>query len=355
MHLRLFILTFAILVIAAGILPFSAYAQGVEGLQVQPAIIEEKVEPGGTYTFSVKVTNISESEKTLYLNALDIEGIDAGGAPRFAEPGVVPLYSLSSWVNLPSAPIVLGEGQSTSVQFTVHVPEQASPGAHFGGIFFDAKAPERDTTGAGVGMKVGSILTLQIAGDVLEEARLREFSSDKVIYSVPQVTFTTRIENLGNIILRPHGFVEVTDMFGRQVATTPLNEVGAAVFPMSDRTFASMWKGEGFFFGRYQAVASVVYGDETRKTLTAAAAFWVLPLKPLAIGLAALVAVVLGAYLWVRTYIRRQLTQMGVPRKAANLEYYAQRQGMSGSLLAVVLSLIVLAIVLLAVLFVLFA
>lgn len=354
--MRLTFLAVSAFIVFAGLVsPGLARAQDSEGLQLQPAMIEEKVLPGSSYQYSIKITNVSDVEKTLYLDAMDIEGIDAGGTPRFAPPGAVPLYALSSWVELSDAPLTLGAGQSASVTFTVRVPAEASPGSHFGGIFFDAKAPERDTTGAGVGMKVGTILTLLIAGDVLEDARLREFSTDRVIYGTADVAFTSRVENMGNIHLRPHGFIELTDMFGRLVASVPINEVGAAVFPMSDRTFSSVWTGEGFFFGRYQAVASVSYGDETRKTLTAAASFWVLPLQPLLTGLAVFIGVVLGLYFWVRMYIRRQLTQMGVPRKGASLDYYAQRQGSGGNLLVIVLSLVVLCVVLLALLFVLFA
>ena len=82
-----------------------ASAQTTEGLQIKPAIFEEKATPGNSYNFELSVTNIGESQKTFYLSTQDIKGLDQGGRPIFAEPGEKTGYELSSWVSLPSVPI----------------------------------------------------------------------------------------------------------------------------------------------------------------------------------------------------------------------------------------------------------
>lgn len=336
-------------------LPLFVAAQENEGIQIQPAIIEEKVVPGQTYQFSVKVTNVSDVEKTLYLDVADIEGVDVGGTPRFAAPGTIPVYAVSEWVTLPQGGVTLGAGASANVSFTVRVPAEPSPGTHFGSVFFDVRAPEQRTTGAGVGFKVGTILTLQVPGETIEQVRVREFSTDATVYGAPSINFLSKVENLGNVLARPHGLIEITDMLGRKVATVPVNDVGASVFPGADRAFSSLWEGQGFYFGRYEAALALVYGDEQRQTITAATSFWVLPLKPIALTLGIIIALVVGLWLWVRTYIRRQLHGMGIPRKGGDLDYYARRHGSGGNLLVVALSLVVLCIVLLTALFFLFA
>lgn len=331
-------------------------AQEGEGLKVTPAIIEDKVNPGDVYHFTVTVTNIAPVTKTFTLSAGDIKGLDDAGLPIFADEGEEPtVYALSSWVTLSADTITLPAGGSRSVPFTVRVPTQTSPGAHFGGVFFQAGSEKPETTGAAVSMKIGTIITLRIAGDVVEEARLREFSTDKMIYSSPTVKFKARVENLGNSLARPHGLVEITDMWGKQVGNVEVNEGGAPVFPGADRSYITAWKHDGFAFGRYQAILALNYGDESKKTISATTSFWILPLKMMAIVLGGLLGIIFLLWTGVRMYIRNKLREMGAS-SSGDASLYARRYNRVGSrLIVVVLAVVLLCVVALAALFLMFA
>lgn len=319
--------------------PLSALAAEAEGIELSPAVFQEKADPGGTYTFRVNVRNVSETEKTLYVTARDIKGINESGTPEFASEGEPTPYNLSTWISLPETEVVVPPGGQTSVPFTVTVPKDATPGGHFGGIFLESKAPRLRQTGAGVGFNVGSLINLQISGDIVEEARVREFSTGQLLYDKLPVAFDIRLENKGNTLVRPSGFVEVIDMFGKEVASISVNENAGGTFPQSERTYNVVWKESDFAFGRYQALATLVYGDEVRKTLTATAAFWVLPIVPIASVLGGVLAFILILYFGIRMHIQKRLREMGVSSSSrSQAALYAQKhqQPLSKTLLMVV-------------------
>lgn len=335
----------------------SVFAQSTEGLQVKPAVIEDRIDPGQTYRFTIKVTNVSAQDKVFFLGAQNIKGLDDSGQPIFADPKEATKFDLSQWVTLPSDSIVLKASETKEVSFSIKVPSDASPGSHFGGIFFDARPIKQQTTGSAVGIKVGTIISLRISGDVLEEARLREFSTDKLVYDVANVAFIARVEDLGNVLERPHGIIEINNMFGKSVATIRVNDAGAPVFPGEERTYTTAWEYDGVAFGRYQAIVSLSYGEDEKKTISATTSFWVLPLKPIMIGLGILLAVVLALYAFMRMYIRKQLRSMGVSSgKQADVDMYGRRYSRSGSrLIMTVLGIFLLCVLALAALFLMFA
>ena len=137
-----------------------ALAQDAEGVQVKPALFENTIVPGAVYNFSVRVTNIAAVEKTFFVSAEDIKGLDNQGLPIFSTETEKTPYELSTWITLPAASITLAAHETKDVSFAVHVPQNASPGSHFGGIFLTNTPPKLHSTGSSIGMKIGSIISL---------------------------------------------------------------------------------------------------------------------------------------------------------------------------------------------------
>lgn len=329
-----------------------AAAQTTAGLQMQPAVIEEKIDPGQSASYTIKVKNIATEEKTLYLSAQDITGIDSGGVPEFADEGEKTPYELSSWITLPTNLIVLKPNESRDITFAVRVPGDASPGSHFGGVFFEVKPQQSAESATAIGARVGTVVSLRISGDITEDVVLREFSTEKFIYNAPPVDFTMKIENHGNVLARPHGGVEITDMFGKKVATVEVNSTGAAVFPNGERDYAASWHQDGFVFGRYSAMLNIVYGEDARKTVVRSTSFWILPLKPTLITLGVLLGAVVLLYVVIKMHIRRKLREMGVTGTTAPAR--SSNRGIS-RLMFVAVGIALLGIVLLLGIFALFA
>ena len=324
-------------VIAGAFTPLSVFAQGTEGLEITPAVIEDKVDPGETYSFTLTVKNIADTEKTYYFLAQDIRGLTEDGLPVFADADQEPTgYELSSWITLPGEPVTLKAGATQSVSFSIQIPTNASPGAHFGGVFFDTQPDRLRTSGASIGVRVGSIINLRIAGEVQEEARLREFSTGSFIYNAPPVDFKTRVENMGNVLLRPYGLIEITNMFGKKVGSVNVNESVAPVFPLSEREYTTMWEHDGFTFGKYSAVISVIYGDDVRRTITGATSFWILPAKPILTVLSILAGIILIMIFFTKMYVRAKLREMGVSTTSQGVAARQTRRSASRMIFVVV-------------------
>jgi len=335
----------------------AAFAQTSAGITIKPAIVEDNVKPGEIYQFTLTATNESGAPQTYYLVSQDIKGLDDQGHPVFATPGEQTGFELSSWITLPQSSVTLAPGASANVPVTVRVPANASPGAHFAGVFFEEQPGKLNTTGAAVGYNVGAVVSLTIAGNIVENAQLEEFSTNQFVYGSPDVTFLAKVSNSGNVLARPNGIIEVKNMFGKQVATINVNDSGGAVFPGSSRTFSAVWQGEGFAFGRYEALASLAYGEQGRKSLTSTTSFWILPLNIIAWALGGIIVAVLAIYILMRLWVRRKLRQMGVTGESrADASYYQKRYQQSGARLIITLLIIALAcVVLLGALFLLFA
>lgn len=285
----------------------SVGAQGGAGIGITPAIIENAAEPGTQQRHEVTISNLSGMDQKYYVYVRNIVGVKEDNSPVYADDDreVTP-YELSSWVAIDVGEVdVPAQGQAR-VGFTISVPSDASPGSHFGSIFVSVEPPRLRTTGASVGYEVANIINIQVAGEVDDRAEIRQFSTDQYVYGATEVDFSLHIENQGNILIRPTGPVEITNMFGKQVALFTFNESQGAVFPKAIREYKFSWQGDGIGFGRYEARVSPLYGENGRKkTLTSTVSFWVLPMN--IIGPAALIlgVLLLTIYVSIRLYVRR--------------------------------------------------
>ncbi len=279
----------------------------VAGIKVKPAITQQRVDPGKTFSGTLTVTNVSQQQQTYYIQKRNISGLTETGQPQFSEQTGANEYGLASWIQLPVTSVTLQSGASKEVPFTVAVPADAQPGGHFGAIFFTQQPPQNTPNGTGVGFEVASIVSIRISGDADDEAQIREFRTDRSLYGTPEVNFTARIENVGNTLVQPVGFIEISDMFGKKVATLPVNDSGAGVFPKSIRQFTQNWKGEGLVFGNYKARLILSYGDQGKKTLSGETGFWVLPKGIIFTVLGTLLGIFLMLVIGVRLYIRSKI------------------------------------------------
>ncbi len=347
--LFLFLLTLALS-------PLFVSAQVGSGIGLKPATIEEPLNPGDTRQFAVQVSNLSSSDQTYYLYKRDITGVKDGGVPIFADENVAKTsFELSEWITLASETIDIPKGEERTMNFVLTVPKDASPGSHFGGIFVSLQPPKLRESGAAVGYEVANIVSIRVAGEAIEKAQIRQFSTDNYVYGTPEVNFNIKIENGGNTLLRPTGPLEITNMFGKQVAGLTFNEDLAGVFPGNTREFALAWKESGTMFGRYEAVVSPVYGEDGfKQTVSSTVTFWILPMNIIVPSLVVLAVLLVGTYIAVRLYIRRKLVHYGAVQSGRKL-VRRRKDSSSSPLLLIFIVMLVVSMLFLLVLLVLFA
>jgi hypothetical protein len=329
----------------------TAFAQS--GVSISPALIEETLDPGFEKEYRLSIENLENTERTFYLSTRNIRDVRPGGVPVFANDGDEPTgMELADWIDLSTTEVVIDAQGSVNVPFTLRVPDNASPGSHFGGVFVSLEAPELERSGAAVGYDVANIISIRVAGDVDESASIRQFSTGKFIYGAQNIDFTVRIENSGNVLVRPFGPVQIKNMLGQTVDTFTFNEPQSGVFPGRTRDFQFDWEGQGVGFGRYEVILSAVYGDiGAKQTISSTASYWVLPMNIIGPALGILAVLLLIVFVSVKLYVNRTLARYTGGRVRL---VRSRRRGPSPALLLTVVMLTVISLFLI-VLLVLFA
>lgn len=329
-----------------------------EGIVVSPVRFEALVQPGETVSRSIKVTNDSPSPKKLYAYLRDFTAEGEEGKARLIVPGTESGNFLSSWIKITNEGVDFAAHEQKEISFTIAMPKEAGPGGYYGAVIFGAKAPDVKGDGGSaiaISQQAGSLILLQIAGEVDETADIRDFVTDKEIYNNPySVNFTTRIENRGNVHIKPLGTIEIINMIGRKVGEISFNDKGANILPKSVRKFNDLWQGN-FGLGRYRAVLSLSYGTpaslggQGKQTLFETKFFWILPWKILVLFGLGLIFLFTAIYLLLKLYknrtIKQMMSEMGIGREV----YIKKYQGPSPSLhLGLLIFIILLTIAILA-------
>jgi hypothetical protein len=355
---RLFALI--IFVVSLLLITGTAYAQTSAGVGISPAVIDpsEQFEPGQVGLFSVRVSNLSGVDQTYFLSTRDIVGVRDAGVPIFAtESQEKTGYELSDWIEIQEN-VFVESGQEIDVPIKITVPENVSPGSHFGSVIISVDPPKLRSSGAGIGYEVANIINIRIAGEVAESARIRQFSTSKYIYGETNVEFSARIENEGNTLIKPTGPLEVVNMFGKRVAMLTFNEPQAGVFPKTSqsdglRDYTITWEDPSPGFGRYEALLSVVYGSTGKmSTISSTVTFWILPMNIITPALITLALLFLVIFVAVKIYVKRS---MAIATSGSSRRLVRSRRQSEFPVLLVIISMLALSALFFIILLVLFA
>lgn len=295
------------------------YAQESLTLSVTPTLFQIAVEPGEVWKSSVKVVNSNPYDLTVYAEPVNFEAEGEAGHGRF-----MPLIheeekesTLAGWIDITSDPIVIPQEQSKEVEFTVTVPDNASPGGHFASIMVGTRPPEDSDSRLAVSTSqiISALFFMRVSGDVEEKGSIREFSTARTFYEKPEANFSLRFENSGNVHLQPQGDIAIFNMWGKERGFIPINQKShfGNVLPNSIRKFDFSWSGEQSItdIGRYKAEVTLAYGDDNRAFANATAYFWVVPVRATIVTLLILSLFIFFVVWAVKRYVRRAVYLAG--------------------------------------------
>lgn len=273
----------------------SVIAQDALTLSVSPPLFELSANPGDSLTNSIRLTNLSDESKTIFVDKRNFTALGEEGGVDLTEDDTG--YSLASWVDIDRETATVGANQSEVFNFTINVPSNAEPGGHFGSIVFrtETGSLEDGQAGAAVGQEIGSLLLVRIAGDVEESIEVISFESERGFYEKGPVVLANRVKNTGNVHIRPQGSIVITNMFGREVANLQLN--GLNVLPDSIRRMDTDWDDSSLRFGRYKVSLNMVYGSDN-EMLNVSTSFFMVPYKHILV----VTLILLAAVFIVRRY-----------------------------------------------------
>jgi hypothetical protein len=298
----------------------SAYAQESMTLTVTPPLIQINLKPGETWASGIQVVNGNQYDMTVYAEPMLFEPAGEEGRPRFKNPpgmdndtSIPDPTTLAGWITLPQGPLDIVREQTITVPLVITVPPDAAPGGHYAAVLIGNRAPQGspNENSVSVTSAIASLIFLRVAGEVVEDGRIRDFVTEKSVYETPEAQLSLRFENQGNVHLQPRGDITIYNMFGKKRGMIPINQSGdyGNVMPGSVRKFTYTWKADAgtWDIGRYRAEATLGYGGDTKSFAQSTVYFYVLPLIPLA-------EMVLGAlfFLWfvgwaLRSYVRRAI------------------------------------------------
>lgn len=278
------------------IMPKASIAQGAgQGLEISPPLLDIKADPGETVKTKIRVRNVTKESLVVKAQFEDFVASGEDGQPKILlNSDEQSPYSIKDWLSAPES-VTLASQQRAEIEVAIVVPQDASPGGHYGVIRFTGTPPELEGTGVSLSASVGTLVLVNISGDVTESAKVAELFASKSgkrssLFEYGPIDFTTRVENTGNIHLQPKGTLQVTNMFGKTVYVGQINQDSRNVLPGSIRKFEQSMDKK-LLFGRYTLKADIVYGTNSQIT-SASIVFWVIPYKligALVLGLAVLI------------------------------------------------------------------
>jgi len=268
---------FGVAVLIALAKPVFAQAPPAVSLVVSPPTFELSSAPGKIVTNVIKVTNPSSQtlDVKVVLKDFIASGEEGGVDLTDIDTETDTTYSLSKWISVEPAAAAILPKATANFTYTITTPRDAEPGGHFGGILFSVGGGDVSGSGASVTTEVGSLVLLNLSGKTKEDAKLVSFEPIKRLNEYGPIELEYRVQNKGNVHIKPVGKVVIKDMLGRIAYENSVDPKNA--LPASVRKNIFKWDTK-WLFGKYRAQISLNYGAES-KLLYSETQFWVIPYK----------------------------------------------------------------------------
>jgi hypothetical protein len=294
-------------------------ADNGQAFSISPPVLELKGNPGQTITASVKLTNVSDGELIMRAEFNDFGAKNETGDPKILfDDNQNTTYSLKNWLSAPS-PFNMQSKETKTLTFPIHIPNNAEPGGHYAVIRFTGTSPRLEN-GVALSASIGSLVLLEVSGNIKEDASVVEFQSatprfaEGSFFENGPIGFIARIKNNGNVHIKPTGTIEVKNVFGAIVTTIRVNgdptdtkNPPKSILPQSIRRFEQTMS-EQWMIGPYTAALRLNYG-QGQKQLASTISFWVVPYKLIAVVLVVIIGLFFAIRAGMRQYAKRIITK----------------------------------------------
>lgn len=247
-----------------------------------------------------------------------------------------------SWIKFKDLNLVAKPLEWTDIPFTIDIPKDAAYGYYYAVTFKQDDASPLAKTGAKISGAAGVPILLNVKREGAKaEAKILEFTTKSNVYEYLPVDFTVKVENVGNIHIKPHGNIFISDGGNKNLAILDVNYNSANIIPNTKKSFEVSWnngflvkqpviedgqvkvdkngkpiekltinwdKLTSFRIGRYTANLILVFDNGKRDvSLDSTISFWVIPYKAIIVIIISLIAIILVARFLLKIYIRKQI------------------------------------------------
>lgn len=172
---------------------------------------------------SVTVENKGTEAITVKVYPVDSTTTSDGGFALANEN--TPRKGIGAWVKINTDAVTLAPNEKRVIPFTISIPANAQKGEYSGGIVFENTTP-KNIKNKKVNINIISRVGVRIYETVPGPEQLNMEISG-LNYSIVDnyLNFTFNLKNKGTISVSPTGTLQIKDMFGRIINTTPLEKL----------------------------------------------------------------------------------------------------------------------------------
>jgi len=264
-----------------------------------------KLVPGQKYNGELVVWNLTDK-------AIDYNVVIRGFKQIENQPGTAillteeedtrSLYTATSWLKASVSELTLVPNKNEKIYYEINVPANATKGEYTVMISFTSKNDAQlSGTGALTTLSAGMPVLIQIGDEFVENAELLDFSASNNFYECPDLTFYTRIKNLGDTHITPVGEIVLTNIFNQEITSIPFNPNGQSILRDNTGNYETTWnlgsfltKDKAIVLGPIKAKLIVTYRSFQPgfAPLTSEISFWILPWKLISIALIAIITII---------------------------------------------------------------
>lgn len=289
--------------IALATLFVTAYIQNSElSAQTQPSEISIghtpqaeyiNLQPGETYEGKFTVWNLAERDFTYYIIVRGFEQVEdyAGTSiPLSEEEDRLAPYSASDWVTVDRDEIDLVSNRNIDINYTITVPEDTDIGGYNAKIFLSTDNLENSDTSIEAVLNLGTGPSLLInVGDLSEleqKADLLRFESTEWYFDSSEASLETVIDNTGNTYFTPTGEIQLTNIFGQELARLDFNPEERSQFRDDQSRYINRWRERYLFTDDWKLAAGPINAklimtytaeDPGYNAIIAETNYWIIP------------------------------------------------------------------------------
>lgn len=252
-------------------MPLATHAASVLG--ITPVHDEIVLQPGQTYSSSFQAYNTGDESLKIktYATPFSISSDDDGGiTPIFSDEVSDTGYTnIANWIEIEAeGDTVEPEGGTVTINYTITVPEDATPGGQYAAIMVEKINEDNANTGdAGVEniIRNAFLIYATVAGNVTETASITNVNIPGIFLD-SKISASSLVENTGNVHGTASYALQVFPLFSdEEVYTTEEEPETHIIYPGTKYYNQLTWEDTPSI-GIYRVVETVSLFGETTST-----------------------------------------------------------------------------------------
>lgn len=274
---KISVVVVAILVMLGCIISTSSVkADGGVGLRMSPTDEQVTLQPGDSYTSSVKITLTGGNSESDFNYKASVSPFSVDGdnyqALNYSAKGSY--NEIVDWITISNPTGAIKEGETVEVRFTINVPKDATPGGQYAAIILGSGDGARQTNGnvaVQSEYRMAYNIYATVAGDLKQTGSILDNHIDTFFLN-PEIRATSTIENTGNVHANAEYTLKIFPLFSNEeVYTNEENPATWVIMPGTKRFISQTWNGiddqpEVPMVGIFRAEQTVKIFGETSTT-----------------------------------------------------------------------------------------